>query len=78
LSTSWVLADPRPDVKLTTTEKEVVRVIEESDGVYVERKLSEAMTKTLNSLRRKGVVMRELSLASTSERRRSDVMLRLC
>ncbi|WP_146014899.1 hypothetical protein, partial [Pseudomonas sp. GP01-A4] len=65
-------------MKLTTTEKEVVRVIEESDGVYVERKLSEAMTKTLNSLRRKGVVMRELSLASTSERRRSDVMLRLC
>lgn len=78
LSTSWVLADPRPDVKLTPTEREVVRVIEEADGVYVERKLSEAMTKTLNALRRKGVVTRELSLASSSDRKKSDVMLRLC
>ena len=80
LVTAWKLIslDERP--QLTPLEKEVVRTLEEGDGVLTERpgrKLPPSTQRALKGLRTKGLVEHMLQLAPVEARREKSEMIRL-
>ncbi len=67
--------------ELTPLQKEVIRVMRESDGVLIEsktKKIPSTFQKALRLLRGKGLVRQSLRINPPQEKRKGEPMLRLC
>lgn len=79
LMTSWTLTGERAD-QLSPVQAEVMRTLQDAGGSLIEGKgkpIPEPIKRALKLLRAKGLVEQTLSLAPTSERRKTEALLSL-